>query len=155
MYLLSDWWQPSPWQSGFGHLLLFSPPFRFSFRIEKLAASLPGPSDLQWPCVPGVLVSSESGTMDASCGKPHPGRRQCMVTFRRYSKKKRGFVYCKRRNFVLFRPKPFVRNLISYSQNDPQKKNRWDDRKACKPGGRKFGMEINFVHFSIIRTLRS
>ena len=65
--------------------------------------------------------------------------------------------YCKRRNFcrqkkiVLFRSKPFIWNLISYSQIDQKKKGkaRRDDRKACKPGGRKFGMEINFVRFQI------
>ena len=34
-------------------------------------------------------------------------------------------------------------------------KARRDNRKACKPGGRKFGMEINFVLFSNIRKLRN
>ena len=38
--------------------------------------------------------------------------------------------------------------IYSYSRNDQKKvKTRGDDRKACKPGGRKFGMEINFVLF--------
>ena len=32
---------------------------------------------------------------------------------------------------------------------------RRDDRKACGPCGRKFGMEINFEHFSIIPKLRN
>ena len=32
---------------------------------------------------------------------------------------------------------------------------RRDDGKVCKPGGRKFGMEINFVLFSHIRKLRN
>ena len=40
--------------------------------------------------------------------------------------------------------------------NWPKKvKTRSGDRKACKLGGRKFGMEINFVHFSIIQKLRN
>ena len=34
-------------------------------------------------------------------------------------------------------------------------KTRKDDRKACKPCGRNFGMEINFVHFWRIRKLRN
>ena len=34
-------------------------------------------------------------------------------------------------------------------------KTRRDDRKACEPCGRKFGTEINFVHFSIILKLRN
>ena len=34
--------------------------------------------------------------------------------------------------------------------NWPKKgKTRRGDRKACKPGGRKFGMEINFIHFQL------
>ena len=41
-------------------------------------------------------------------------------------------------------------NLISYSEIDQKKgKIRRDDRKVCKRGGRKFGMEINFVHFQL------
>ena len=30
-----------------------------------------------------------------------------------------------------------------------------DDRKACKPVGRKFGMDINFLLLSIVRMLRN
>ena len=59
------------------------------------------------------------------------------------------------KNFVLFRSKPFVWNLISYSWNDQKRKNYNKRPKPCKPGGRKFGIEINFVHFSIIRKLRN
>ena len=33
-------------------------------------------------------------------------------------------------------------------------KSRRDDRKVCKPGGSKFGMESNFILFSILRKLR-
>ena len=44
---------------------------------------------------------------------------------------------------------------LGYSQNDEKSKNKKRRSKACKPGGRKFGMEINFVHFSIIRKLRN
>ena len=46
--------------------------------------------------------------------------------------------------------------LIFVLSNWPEKvKTRSGDRKACKPGGRKFGMEINFIHISILRKLRN
>ena len=38
----------------------------------------------------------------------------------------------------------FIRTL---GMTKKKVKTRGDDRKACKPGGRKFGMEINFVLF--------
>ena len=49
---------------------------------------------------------------------------------------------------TFFGSKPFVWNLFVLSEWPKKKvKTRGDDRKACKPGGRKFGMEINFVLF--------
>ena len=41
----------------------------------------------------------------------------------------------------------------SYSEIDKKKEEKlWE---ACKPGGRKFGMEIHFVHFPNKRKLRN
>ena len=57
---------------------------------------------------------------------------------------------------TLYRFKPFVWNSLSDSQNRPKQVNTArDDRKARKPGGRKFGMETNFAPFWIIRKLQN
>ena len=58
----------------------------------------------------------------------------------------------KAKTFALFHPIPFVWNSKSYSRNwetgmTKRSKRRRDDRKVCKPHGRKFGMDINSVLF--------
>ena len=59
-------------------------------------------------------------------------------------------------NFRTFPSKTFRMEFNFALWNWPKKgKSRRDDRKACKPGGRKFGMDINFVHFPIIQTLQN
>ena len=58
--------------------------------------------------------------------------------------------------FRTFPTKTFHIEFNFVLSNWPEKvKTRSGDWKACKPDGRKFGMEINFVHFSIIWKLRN
>ena len=72
-------------------------------------------------------------------------------------------IYCKGRNFRRRKISYFsIPNLLHgiyfrtlKSKKKKQVKTARDDRMACKPGGRKFGMESNFVHFSIKRKLRN
>ena len=58
-----------------------------------------------------------------------------------------------------FRTFPFKTVRMEFNfvlSNLPKgRKARRDDQKGCKPGERKFGMEINFVLFSNIRKLRN
>ena len=45
--------------------------------------------------------------------------------------------------------------IFALSNRLKQVKTAKDDRKACKPGGRRFGKEIIFVHFAIIQKLQN
>ena len=62
---------------------------------------------------------------------------------------------CKRRNFlrkkVCVFPSQTYHTEFIFVLSNRQEETAGGDRKACKPGGRKFGVESNFVNFSIIR----
>ena len=70
-------------------------------------------------------------------------------------------VYCRRRKFRRRKISYLSVQNLSYEiyfrilSEWPKKnvKTRWHNRKACKSDGRKFGMKVNFVLFSIIRKL--
>ena len=89
------------------------------------------------------------------------GKVRCQKAFPMTWRKKEVCDTVKEEIFVgeKFRTFPFKTVRMEFNfvlSNWPKKgKARRHDRKACKPGGRKFCMEINFVLFSNIRKLRN
>ena len=65
--------------------------------------------------------------------------------------------YCEGRNFRRRKISYFSIQNLSYGiiKLTKKGKTRSGDRKACKPGGRKFGMEINFVHLKFFQLYES
>ena len=112
-------------------------------------------SALHWQLTPPRAQNSAYIIVCSGCGLPDGPQGQrfttvcCIVCSSSYL----NLQYSKRRNFrrrkisYNFPYKTFRMELNFVLSEWLKKVKTRDDRKVCKPGGRKFGMEINFVLF--------